>query len=119
MKKILTAVALLLASGSSMAAQMECMVDTAAYDQWSAGSCFSFEYTMDNAPNDAIWRIVDVTKTISSVIWQGTTSGCPSNATYCTKAIRPYREHLGKATVLYTDGTYEVVQATAQFETGF
>ena len=119
MKKTLTALALLLASGSSMAAQMECMVDTAAYDRWSTGGCWGFENTLDNAPNDALWRIVGVTKTISSVIWQETTSGCPSNATYCTKAIRPYQEHLGKATVLYTDGTYEVVQATAQFVTGF
>jgi hypothetical protein len=119
MKKTLTALALVLASGSTMAAQMECMVDTAAYDEWSAGYCSSFEYTMDNARNDAIWRIVGVTKTISSVMWQETTSGCDSNSTYCTKAIRPYRDHVGKATVLYTDGTYEVLQATANFETGF
>ena len=119
MKKTLTALALVLASGSSMAAQMECMVDTAAYDEWSVGHCENFEYTMDNKANDAIWRIVGVTKTISSVIWQETTSGCASNSTYCTKAIRPYRSYLGKATVLYTDGTYEVVQATARFETGF
>ena len=119
MKKTLTALAILLTSGSSMAAQMECMVDTAAYDEWSAGSCWGFEYTMDYATNDAIWRIVGTTKSISSVIWQEATSGCASNATYCTKAIRPYRQYLGKATVLYTDGTYEVVQASAQFETGF
>ncbi|MDP5138830.1 hypothetical protein ORJ04_23055, partial [Rheinheimera baltica] len=116
---ILTALGLLMASGSTMAAQMECMVDTAAYDQWTAGYCDSFEYTMDNAKNDAIWRIVDTTKPIASIIWSEKTAGCAATATYCTKAIRPYTANKGKATILYTDGTYEIVQAIASFETGF
>lgn len=119
MKKTLTALGLLLATGSTMAAQMECMVDTAAYDEWSVGQCMGFEYTMDYAANDAIWRITNITKPVSSVIWSEKTTGCDSAATYCTKAIKPYIFHLGKATILYTDGTYEIVQATAQFETGF
>lgn len=119
MKKTLTALALLFASGSTMAAQMECMVDTAAFDNWSTGYCMSFEYTMDNNPNDAIWRVVGTTKPISSVIWSEAAAGCASTSTYCTKPVRPYREHVGKATVLYTDGTWTAVQATAYFETGF
>ena len=118
MKQIIAA-GLLLLSGSAFSAQMECMVDTAAYDEWSVGQCMSFEYTMDYAANDAIWRITNLTKPVSSVIWSEKTAGCDSTATYCTKAIKPYIFHLGKATILYTDGTYEVVQATAQFETGF
>ena len=68
MKKIIAA-GLLLLSGSAFSAQMECMVDTAAYDEWSVGQCMSFEYTMDYAPNDAIWRITNLTKPVSSVIW--------------------------------------------------
>ncbi|WP_240221235.1 hypothetical protein [Rheinheimera hassiensis] len=119
MKKTLTAVALLLASNSSMAAQMECMVDTDSLDTWQVSECTSFEYTLDRAVNNATWRIVNITKTISSVIWSERTTGCSSSATSCTKAIPPYSYHLGKATVLYTDGTYEILQATAQFETGF
>lgn len=119
MKKTLTALGLLLASGTTMAAQMECMVDTDAFDSWQSPECNSFEYTLDRAPNNATWRIVNITKTISSVIWSERTAGCSSSATTCTKPIPPYSYHLGKATVLYTDGTYEVLQATAQFETGF
>lgn len=119
MKKTLTALGLLLASGSTMAAQMECMVDTAAFDNWSAGYCMSLEYTMDNNPNDAIWRVVGTTKPISSVIWSEAAAGCASTSTYCSKPVQPYMEHVGKATVLYTDGTWTSVQATAYFETGF
>ena len=119
MKKTLTALGLLFASGSTMAAQMECMVDTANYDQWSTGECSSFEYTLDRKTNNAIWRIVDIQKPVASVIWSERTTGCSASATSCTKAIPPYSYHVGKATVLYTDGTYEILQATAQFETGF
>ena len=77
-----------------------------------------FENTLDYEKNDAYWQIVNVTKTISTVIWQEKTAGCDASSTYCTKAIRPYFDYVGKATILYTDGTYEVVQATASFETG-
>lgn len=119
MKRSIIALGIFLASGSAMAAQMECMVDTAAYDEWTEGHCMGFEYTMDNAPNDAIWRVVGTTKAVSSIIWSEKTAGCASNATYCTKSIRPYTFNRGKATILYTDGTYEIVQATANFETGF
>lgn len=118
MKKIFAA-GLLLLSGSAFSAQMECMVDTDSLDTWSVSECYGFEYTLDRKLNNAIWRIIDIQKPISSVLWSERTTGCSSSATTCTKAIPPYSFHLGKATILYTDGTYEVVQATAQFETGF
>lgn len=118
MKKTLSALALILASSSSFAANMECMVDTAGWDQWGEGYCFGMEFTFDRAPNDATWRITNLNKTISSVIWSEATQGCSSTATYCTKSIPPYAEFVGKATILYADGTWENVQATASFETG-
>jgi hypothetical protein len=119
MKKTLFALIIGVVTLPAMAAQMECMVDTAAYDEWQAGFCPNFESTLDNSPNTAIWRITGTTKTISSIIWSGTTAGCASNSQYCSKDIRPYQEHVGKATILYADGTWEAVQATASFETGF
>lgn len=118
MKKLLVAAALL-AAGSASAATMECMVDTAGWDEWSAGHCESFEYTMDKKANNAYWRITGINKTISSVIWSDKTTGCASSATECMKAIFPYRINKGTATILYVDGTYEIVSATASFETGF
>ncbi len=103
----------------AMAAQMECMVDTAAYDEWQVGYCSNFEYTLDNNTNTAIWRITGTTKPVHSVLWSEKTTGCASNSLYCSKEIRPYQEHVGKATILYTDGTWEAVEATASFETGY
>lgn len=119
MKKMIAALVLLGASGSAFSAQMECYVDTAAYDEWSVGYCMSMEFTFDNAPNDAFWRIIGVTKPVASVIWSEATAGCASNSLYCNKSIRPYQDHLGKALILYTDSTWEEVSATARFETGF
>lgn len=119
MKKFIFALIISTFAFSANSAQMECMVDTAAYDQWGTGHCFSFEYTLDTASNVAIWRLKNVTKTISSVIWSDKTTGCSTSATQCSKAIRPYRTHTGTATILYTDNTWEVVSAVAEFETGF
>lgn len=119
MKKTFISLIVGLLTLPAMAAQMECMVDTAAYDEWQVGHCPNFEYTMDNNTNTAIWRVTGTTKPVSSVLWSETTAGCASNSLYCSKEIRPYQEHLGKATILYTDGTWEAVQATASFETGY
>ncbi len=110
---------LILLSGAASAASMECMVDTAAYDEWQVGYCSAMEFTFDNNTNLALWRITGVTKTVSQVLWSDATSGCAASALSCNKQIRPYHEHLGKATILYSDGTWEQVQATAHFETGF
>jgi hypothetical protein len=119
MKKTLSALLFAAAALPAMAAQMECMVDTAAYDYWQAGYCPNFESTLDNQPNTTLWRITDTTKSVASVLWSDATAGCASSSLYCTKDIRPYREHVGKAIILYSDGTWEAVQATAYFETGY
>ncbi len=119
MKKMIAALALLGASGSAFSAQMECYVDTAAYDEWSVGYCMSMEFTFDNAPNDAFWRITGVTKVVSSVLWTDDTAGCSSASLECHKAIYPYQTYTGRAIILYADSSWEEVSATARFETGF
>lgn len=117
MKKLVLGLTLL--SASAFAADMECMVDTANWDQWRTGSCFAMEFTMDNRPNTAYWRIINYHKTISSVVWEEKTAGCSSSSTQCSKSITPYQVHKGQALILYADGTWERVSANASFETGF
>lgn len=119
MKKILLPFVVGLLSMPTMAAQMECMVDTANLDTWQVGECMSFEYTLDKVQKNAIWRITGTTKPFSSVLWSQAGAGCASNSLYCQKLIGPYVLHTAKATVLYTDGTWEALEATASFETGF
>ena len=67
----------------------------------------------------AYFRLTNVTKTISDIIWKKATSSCSSSSSNCQINIRPYRTYEGEATVLYSDGTYETLSASASFETGF
>ena len=117
MKKLLAPLVGGMMALPATAATMQCMISGVA--SWSDGYCFGMEFTMDYNTNPASWRIAGATKPISSVIWADATAGCATTATSCTKPIRPYQEHLGSATILYSDGTWEAVQATAWFETGF
>ena len=117
MKKLLVPLVVGMMALPVTAATMQCMISGVV--SWKNNSCFGMEFTMDYNTNPASWRISGATKTISSVIWADTTAGCASTATSCTKPIHPYQQHLGSATILYTDGTWEAVQATAWFETGF
>lgn len=117
MKKLLVPLVVGMMALPATAATMQCMVS--GVTTWKNNFCFGMEFTMDYNTNPASWRISNVTKPISSVIWSDATAGCATTATTCTKPIRPYQEHLGKATILYSDGTWEALQATANFETGF
>lgn len=117
MKKLLVPLVVGMMALPATAATMQCMIDQAV--DWRGGHCIGVEFTFDYQTNPASWRISGVTKPISSVVWSDATAGCASTATTCTKPIHPYQTHLGKATILYSDGTWEVVQATALFETGF
>lgn len=118
MKKLTLTLLFCSISALSQAADMECMVDTIEVDHWSTGSCFSFEFTMDNNPNLAIWRIKGITKPVSEIIWMPSNSSCANNVRECRKMIRPYREYKMSAKILYADSTYETVSASAFFETG-
>ena len=104
---------------SANAADMQCFVDTAAFDEPRIGNCPNIEFTFDNRPNTAVWQIINITKTIQEVIWQEATAGCSSSATTCSMSITPFQLHTGRAVILYTDGTFETVSAVASFETGF
>jgi hypothetical protein len=117
MKKILVPLAVGMMALPAAAATMQCMINDVV--SWRNNRCRGVEMTLDHQTNLASWRINGATKAISSVIWSGVTASCPTTATSCTKAISPYEEHLGAATILYSDGTWEAVQATAWFETGF
>lgn len=119
MKKRLTALLLTAVVLPLSAAQMECFIDTDAYDEWQVGSCSMMEYTMEHNPNNAVWRVTGINKAVSSILWSEATAGCTTTQEFCIQPIAPYQTHLGKATILYTDGTWEVVQASAYFETGF
>lgn len=118
MKKLLATVFGVLVLPVS-AAHMECYIDSPAYDEWQPDTCYLMEYTMDYNPNNAVWRVTGMTKPVSSILWSEATAGCTTAQQFCMKPITPYQTHVGKATILYTDGTWETVQAPAFFETGF
>jgi hypothetical protein len=117
MKKLLVPLVVGMMALPATAATMQCMISGIV--SWTDGYCEGIEFTMDFQSHPASWRIAGATKPISSVIWSDATAGCAASATSCTKSIAPYQDHLGKATILYSDGTWEAVQASARFETGF
>lgn len=119
MKKLLVPLVVGMMALPATAAQMECFIDTPAYDEWQTGSCYLMEYTMDYNPNSAVWRVTGMNKPVSSILWSEATAGCTTTQEFCIQPITPYQTHLGKATILYTDGNWEMVQAPAYFETGF
>jgi len=120
MKKSLLTAALLLgamATGTAQAADMECRVGTTQNSGWSS-YCFGMNYSMNYNPVTAYFRIQNLAAPVAQVIWQGG-QNCSATSTSCNFKITPYQEHVVSAIVLYTNGTYESVSATAQFETGF
>jgi hypothetical protein len=119
MKKMLSVAAVIatgLFSTQAAAADMECYVDTQAYDQYSKGHCFALIYGASSAT--AVFRIAGANKPISSVIWGDKASSCGTSGTSCSFTIRPFRPYKATATILYQDGTWEATSATASFEDG-
>jgi hypothetical protein len=110
---------LLLMAGAASAANMECKVGTQQNDGWSS-SCFGMNYNFNYVPVNTTFRIQNLAAPVASVIWQGSlASACAATATSCTVKAQPYQENTVSAIVLYSNGTYESVSATAWFETGF
>lgn len=109
----------LFVSSFANAAALQCYIETDAWDVPTLGGCGALEYTFDNKPNPVVWSLVHVTKPVQSVIWSDATASCPVGSFSCTTSIFPYTLNTGKATILYSDMTWEVVQAEAWFETGF
>ncbi len=118
-QKLVLATGLLLLASAANAANMECKVSTQQNSGWSS-YCDGMNYTFSYTPVNTTFRIQNLAAPVSSVIWQGAVaSTCAASATSCTVKISPYRENTVSAIVLYSNGTYETVSATAWFETGF
>lgn len=119
-KSTLTALLLLAGlSGGAQAANLECRLQTPQNNNW-AQHCFGMRFTMDNKPANVSIRIQNLATTVSQVIWQlPAGQSCSATSTTCTIQIWPYSQHDIGATVLYSNGTYEIVSGTAWFETGF
>ena len=119
MKKLLQASVLIVSSviaSQAISAEMECYVDTQQFDNFTPSYCVSLVWGAQYA--DAIYRVSGANKAIDKVIWEGVASGKGCTGTSCTVSIRAFRPSTAKATVLYTDGTWESVSATAELENG-
>jgi hypothetical protein len=103
-------------ASQAFSANMECYVDTQAYDQYTPGHCEALIYGARSAT--AVFRIAGANKPISSVIWGDKASSCGTSGTSCSFIIRPFRVNKATATILYQDGTWEAASATASFEDG-
>lgn len=119
MKKYLAATAFALASSFSLSANadlMECYVDTQAYDQFRSNACFALVYGARSAT--AVFRVVGNGSEIDSVQWTGAASSCGTRGTSCSFTIRPFRPYKAEALILYSNGTWSRVSATASYEDG-
>ncbi len=120
MKLLISSIILAAASFTSFgssAAQMECYVDTKAYDQFTPNRCFSMVW--GQRTSTAVFRVANTTKAISNIIWQDDASSCGSGSnTHCSFTVYSFQTYTGTATVLYADGTWEKVSAKASFEDG-
>ena len=119
MKKILTTAALIgcaIFSAQASADKMECYVDTQAYDQYTGGRCFAMVFGARSAT--AVFRVVGNGSNIDSVQWSGAASSCGTRGTSCSFQIRPFRPYTAEALILYSNGTWSKVSATASYEDG-
>jgi hypothetical protein len=119
MKKLLS-VGLLLASSfaasQAVATEMQCYVDTQAYDNYTSNACFAINPATSTT---ASFRVTATNGTINSVIWGGDASSCGTAGTSCSITVRAYRQYNATATILYSNGTWETVSANASYERGF
>ncbi len=119
MNKIITASVLVASTfftNETMAASMECYVDTQAHDQYTVGRCMAIVWGARRAT--AVFRVTGTDKPISSVMWGDKASSCGSSGTSCSFQIPGYSSHRATATILYQDGTWETTYARASFEDG-
>ncbi len=123
MNKTLKALALVgttLFAGSSLATELVCDV----YPKSGGNSigngtqdCEGFDFSFGNSTNGKYY-LKNISKPISSVIWSGKAK-C-SGGTSCNVTVRAYNPgYSAGATVLYQDGTYEILNTAHMFyETG-
>lgn len=119
MKNILISTGIALASiysAQASADQMECFVDTQAYDQFTANHCTALIY--GKTETTAVFRVIGDGADIDSVIWSNAASSCGTSGTSCSFKIKAFKLNKAEATILYTDGRWSKVSATASFEDG-
>jgi len=113
-KSLLTGLALLVFSGSSLATTMSCYVDTTAYDSYSEGGCFAAAWARTTTAN---FKITSSNGSINKVFWSGPgTSSCSQTSTQCNVQVSQYSSVTVTADVLYTNNTWESTSATAYYE---
>ncbi|WP_151173939.1 hypothetical protein [Pseudoalteromonas ruthenica] len=119
MKTLIASAALLIGglfSAQASADSMECYVDTQAYDQFTPNRCFALVYGATTST--AVFRVVGNGSQIDSVIWSNAASSCGTSGTSCSFEIRAFRPYTAEATILYSNGSWSKVSATASFEDG-
>ncbi|SFC69189.1 hypothetical protein [Pseudoalteromonas denitrificans] len=100
----------------AMAVNMECYVDTQAYDHYTTNHCEALVWGASTAT--AVFRISGASKPIKSVIWSNAASSCGTSGTSCSFTIRAFRSNKAEALILYQDNTWGTASATALFEDG-
>lgn len=111
MKKCVVAALFSVMASPLWAADLQCQVGGLQ----DIGYCETMIWGQASAP--AGFSVVNITKTVSQVIWNKPTA-CKNQGTQCTFTARSMLTYNGEALVLYTDGTYETVSGTLRFEDG-
>jgi hypothetical protein len=122
MNKMLKALALVgttLFAGSTLATELVCDVYPKGNgNSWGNGtsSCDALDFSFGNSTSGKYY-LKNISKPISNVIWSGKAS-C-NGGTSCGVTVRAYSSNTAGATVLYQDGTYEIMNtARMSYETG-
>jgi hypothetical protein len=116
MKKLLILSALMLSasalSSSAFAADLRCTVGGDS----QIGYCDAMIWGKRTAP--ASFKVENTAKAVSQYIWQSP-SVCQSKTTAsCAFTAYSFVEYSASVLVLYTDGTYENLNASLRFEDG-
>lgn len=107
-----------LVASNAMAAQLNCRVSAKqTFGNWTP-DCFGISMVLNNKPTTVSFRIDSLAAPVKQVIWSNAPT-CSATSTSCSFPLYPYNPYALSATVLYQNGTYEEVSATATYETGF
>ena len=122
MNKTLKALAIIgttLFAGSALATELVCDVYPKGNgSSWGNGTsrCDALDFSFGNSTSGKYY-LKNISKPINSVIWSGHAT-C-NGGTSCGVTVRAYSSNSAGATVLYQDGTYEIMNtARMSYETG-
>jgi len=122
MNKTIKALALLtttLFAGSALSTELACHIYPKGNGQGYGNgtkSCNALDFSFGNSTSGKYY-LKNISKQINTVIWSGH-ANC-NGGTTCGVTVRAYSSNQAGATVLYQDGTYEVLNtARMMYETG-